>query len=229
MRVLFVCTGNTCRSPMAEGLFRRIAHEAGLQIEVKSAGISAHSGSAFTDHTVKVLRERQAEFSGTSTSLTAELLAWADIILVMTMGHKQALLSHWPEYVDNVHLLKEFVSNDPQMKERQAELDRLYMEVEVKRAQFMAEHKQEIDELEQQIRDREAPSPQHEQQIQQLQRAMSELTQEEEEKIHQLEQQLPDYDIPDPIGGTLDEYRRLANELETLLSQLVDKLKDQSA
>lgn len=229
LRVLFVCTGNTCRSPLAEGLFRRLAREAGLQTDVKSAGISAFPGSAFAEHTGTVLRERQAEFSGTSTALTKELLEWADIVLVMTMGHKQALLSQWPEHVDTVHSLKEFVDNDPQAKERQAALDRLYAEVELKRAQFFAEHQQQIDELEQKLQDRKTASPQLEQQLQQLQQAMFELTREEEAEIRKLEQQLPDYDIADPIGGTLDDYRRLADELESLLGQLVQQLKEQSS
>lgn len=225
MRVLFVCTGNTCRSPMAEGLFRRLAREAGLDVEVKSAGIAAVPGSNFAKHAQTVLKERKADFEGSSTSLTPELLAWADVVLVMTAGHKQALLSRSPEHIDKIHLLKEYVNRNPDIEKKQAELDKLYAAFEMKRAKFMAEHQQTIDQLEERYRNGEEHDPKLEHELNTWRERMREWTREEEEQIRQLEAQLPSFDIADPVGGTRDDYRRTADELESLLRQLVTWLK----
>lgn len=226
MRVLFVCTGNTCRSPMAEGLFRRLSREAGLKVEIRSAGLAAFPGSAIAEHAATVLQERQASFDGSSTAVTPELLAWADAVFVMTAGHKQALLSRSPEHVDKVHLLKEYVDRDPQVAERQSELDKLYAEAEMKRAQFMAEHKHEIERLEERYRKGEQHDKEVEQQLKDWYDRLHELTKEEEEKIRELEAELPNYDIADPVGGTLDDYRRCADELEAHLRKLIVQLKE---
>lgn len=226
MHVLFVCTGNTCRSPMAEGLFRRLAREAGLRAKVKSAGVSAFSGSPFAKHAKTVLHEREADFEGASTSVTPELLQWADYIFVMTMGHKRALLSRAPEHIDKVHLLKEYIHQDPQIEEYRSTLDKLYVEAEMKRAQFMTENKQQLEQLERRLSENEGKDSEHEQALQHLQERLRELTREEEEQIRQLEMALPDYDIADPVGGTLDDYRRCADELESSLRQLVQQLKE---
>ena len=56
-RILFICTGNTCRSPMAEGLLRKLAAERGLKLEVKSAGVSAVDGMPVSRHTAAILRD----------------------------------------------------------------------------------------------------------------------------------------------------------------------------
>lgn len=225
MRVLFVCTGNTCRSPMAEGLFRRLAREAGLEVEVKSAGIAAVPGSDFAKHAQTVLKERKADFEGSSTALTPELLAWADAVFVMTTGHKQALLSRSPEHIDKIHLLKEYVNQDPGIEKQQAALDKLYAAAEMKRAQFMAEHQQAIEQLEDRYRNSKEHDPELEQELNAWYDRLRELTRGEEEQIRQLEAQLPSFDIADPVGGTRDDYRRTADELESLLRQLVAWLK----
>lgn len=227
MRVLFVCTGNTCRSPMAEGLFRRLAQEAGMPAEVKSAGISAMTGAPFAEHTHTVLRERNAKAEGQATAATAELLQWADWVFVMTMGHKQALISQFPEFMDKVYLLKEFVNQDPQVEERQSQLDKLYVEAEMKRAQFLTEYKKEIEQLEQRLHESGNEDPELEQQLEQWQDRLRKLTQEEENMILELQAEMPDFDVADPFGGTLDDYRQCADELEATLHKLIQLLSKQ--
>lgn len=88
MRILFVCTGNTCRSAMAEAIARKIAHDRGLDLEFASAGTSAWEGAPASDGALLVSMERGIELSGHSSRLLSpELLGDTDLVLVMGPHH----------------------------------------------------------------------------------------------------------------------------------------------
>ena len=103
---LIVCTGNTCRSPMGEGLLRkRLADKVGCSIEtleqkgvsILSAGIAAMPGSPAAAQAVEVMGGLGVDISSHSSQpITGQLAQFADVILTMTNGHRQALISHWP-------------------------------------------------------------------------------------------------------------------------------------
>jgi protein-tyrosine-phosphatase len=88
-RLLFVCTGNTCRSPLAEALARRYADERGwVHLEVGSAGVAAGPGQPASGGSLDAAKEVGLDLSGhASTSLTAELVDASDLILVMSPHH----------------------------------------------------------------------------------------------------------------------------------------------
>jgi protein-tyrosine-phosphatase len=107
--VLFVCTGNTCRSPMAEGLFRK-AVEARGDFEVASAGIAAYPGDRPNPETVKFLAGRGIPLDGfASQPVSPELLERATHVFAMTSGHLETLENLFPEYSDKFFLVCEFV------------------------------------------------------------------------------------------------------------------------
>jgi len=90
--ILFVCTGNICRSAMAEALLARRAHEAGLILETGSAGSAATPGSPATDHAVEVLAERGIDLGRhRARRLDADVVAAAELIVVMTRPHEAAV------------------------------------------------------------------------------------------------------------------------------------------
>lgn len=91
--LLFVCTGNTCRSPMAEALARHGIRERGWEgVEVASAGVAALAGSPASAEVPQVLAEEDVAFPGhQARELTPELVDWADRILVMGPAHLAAV------------------------------------------------------------------------------------------------------------------------------------------
>lgn len=112
---LFVCTGNTCRSPMAEGMFRKLAadrlHCAEEELMdrglvVVSAGLAAAPGAPASPESVQILQERGIDLQGhASQPLTPRLLRQADRIYTMTRSHRDAILDSVPEVEDRVEVL----------------------------------------------------------------------------------------------------------------------------
>lgn len=110
-RVLFVCTGNTCRSPMAAAILK---NQNIPEVEVKSAGIYAVNGGEASEQTKQVLAENKIEHHHQSTALTGNEVGWATLILTMTAAHKAAILERFPEAAEKTFTLKEYVGEKDQ-------------------------------------------------------------------------------------------------------------------
>lgn len=109
-KLLFVCTGNVCRSPMAEGLFRHATGGRSESWEVRSAGISALEGQPPSPHSVEVMRDQKIDISRQrSRQLTPELVDWADYIFGMTEGHQALIQAIFPEAIEKTFVLREFL------------------------------------------------------------------------------------------------------------------------
>lgn len=106
MKILFVCTGNTCRSPMAEAIFNGVSEGA------FSRGIFA-DGSHATENAIKVMEEMNLDISEhVSTQLTREDIEEADLILTMTQSHKNMLLQIVPEEKDKIFTIGEYSNGE---------------------------------------------------------------------------------------------------------------------
>ena len=110
VRVLFVCLGNICRSPMAEGIFRKLLKERGLEdrFEVDSAGTGAwHVGEPMDPRARRVLEEEGAYFPHVARRLTREGVLAYDHILVMDRENLEEVLRRFPEARGKVRLVLE--------------------------------------------------------------------------------------------------------------------------
>ena len=108
--IVIVCTGNTCRSPMAETLLReQLRQKLGSEdaVRVLSAGVAAGAGSGASPQAVEVMGTRDLDLTGhSSRPLDDAVMNVADLILTMTRGHRAAILAAWPNMQDRVHTLR---------------------------------------------------------------------------------------------------------------------------
>ncbi|MCM3709288.1 low molecular weight protein arginine phosphatase [Sporosarcina luteola] len=107
MNIYFICTGNTCRSPMAEAILR----SKGIKgVTVRSAGVSAVDGLPIATNAKTLIEEADMPYTDVSNAVNAEDLEWADLVLTMTMSHKGLLLHSFPEAAKKTFTLKEYAT-----------------------------------------------------------------------------------------------------------------------
>ena len=110
LNVMFVCTGNACRSVMAEALFKKtLAEKSTQRINVKSRGTAASKTYRVPPIVLSLMSEKDIDLKGhKSTQLTKTCVETSDLILVMDEHHKQYISKHFPESLGKVFLIKDY-------------------------------------------------------------------------------------------------------------------------
>ena len=119
MKVMFVCTGNTCRSAMAKYLFEKIIKENNKEnIEVYSCGIYAQTGDCATYNAIEVLKKYGIDMtSHRAININESNIKDMDLILCATISHKQIILNMYPDLIGKTYTIKEFAEDNIEGKE----------------------------------------------------------------------------------------------------------------
>lgn len=227
-RILLVCTGNTCRSSMAEGILKhKLEHTLGgsRRFCVTSAGLSAFDGSPASDEAIRVMKEKGIDIAThRAKSVSREMVKDADLILVMTLTHKRTVLDRFPETQGKVFTLKEYVSKDLSLDDITADLSDLQQRIEKKKEAFARQYGSRLEELNRRRAELREQLRETEREIEELHRRFDSCIDDEQESICMLEDKLHKLDIVDPFGGDLAAYRRTLAEIESSLDSLVAML-----
>lgn len=112
MKILFVCTGNICRSAMAHHYMQKKVNDLNIAEEyiIESAGTNAYTGESATDFAIQAMKKYNADLSKHRSTYIEEVdVRQSDLIICMTVSHKKRVLSKYPNVENKVYTLKEYI------------------------------------------------------------------------------------------------------------------------
>lgn len=113
MKIMFICTGNICRSAMAEGMLKKMLQEEKIEAEICSCGIYAETGDEPTYNAIDAMKDYDVNItSHKATNIRDSKIKEMDIILCATNSHKQNVLYLYPELKGKVYTMKEYAGID---------------------------------------------------------------------------------------------------------------------
>lgn len=119
MKIMFICTGNTCRSAMAHHMLEKMVVEKQLPIQVYSCGIYAGTGDGATYEAIEVMQEYDVDLKKhRATNIAEAPLEDMDVILCATTGHKQMVMRMYPHLKEKIYTIKEYADKDKPVEDK---------------------------------------------------------------------------------------------------------------